>query len=83
MREVLLVVGAIDRHVAGMHDEVGVLRDDPVAQRRPVRAEMPLGRAEVGVGNLQDACHESGLSRFGKRREMQTGTPSIPCSRTK
>src|SRR5438067_3237146 len=54
---IFLVVGAVHRKVAGMDDQIGVLPQYPVAQRRPVRREMRLRAAEMRIGNLQDARH--------------------------
>ena len=51
------MVGTVHREVARMDDELGVLPQYPVAQRRPVRCEMRLRPAEMRIGDLQDARH--------------------------
>jgi hypothetical protein len=55
--EILLVVGAVDRDVPAMDDEVGLLHLDPGPQWGPVRLEMALAGAEMGVRDLEDTKH--------------------------
>ncbi len=57
MEHVLFHVRAVDGHVAGMHDEVGLAGGNPGPERLPVVVEVTLGGTEVGVGNLDYADH--------------------------
>jgi hypothetical protein len=49
---VVLDIGAVDRDVAGMDDEIGALPGDPHRERRPIIREMPLAGAQMRVGDL-------------------------------
>src|SRR5690606_11792264 len=53
-QKVGLHIGAIDRQVAGVDDEIGLLLVDPGNERLPVAVEVRLDGAEVGVCNLND-----------------------------
>jgi hypothetical protein len=57
MRRIGLLVGRIDRHVAGVDDQIGPPRPQRCGYRLPIGSEMPLARAEVSIGNLNDANH--------------------------
>jgi len=50
--QVFLDIGAVDRDVAGMDDEIGALRRDPLSERRPIIGEMRLAGAQMRVGDL-------------------------------
>ena len=53
--------GAIERHIAGMDDEIGMLVGDPRRERRPIVDQMWLVPAQMRVGNL-DNSHLASLS---------------------
>src|SRR5829696_7427323 len=57
--EIVFVVGAIDGDVAAVNDEMRPLCRDPRAKRRPIRLEMTLARAEMGVRDLDDTNHRA------------------------
>jgi hypothetical protein len=52
--EVLLDLGAVDGHVAGVDDEIGPLGRDPLRERRPVVGEMRFLPAQMRIGDLDD-----------------------------
>jgi hypothetical protein len=69
MAEVLLDPGAVDRHVAGMDDEVGSLLCNPPRQQRPVVEEMRFARAQMRVRGLNYPHHLS------QRKAASSGIP--------
>ena len=53
--EVSFDPGAIESHIAGMDDEIGMLVGDPRRERGPIVDEMWLVRAQMRVGNLDNS----------------------------
>ena len=48
------VIGTVDGEIAGMNDQIRLLCLKPGQQRRPIAVEMRLGRAKVGICDLDD-----------------------------
>jgi hypothetical protein len=69
--EVVLIIGAVDCDIAAVEDKIRVLSLDPGSKWSPVRLEVTLTRAEMGVRDMQDTKHEphpADLERLPKRR---------------
>jgi hypothetical protein len=67
-----IIIGAVDREVARVDDEVGAHSFDPAGNRLPIVVEVRLGRAEMGVADLDDLHGERGLwGWFEAPREKQ------------
>jgi hypothetical protein len=45
MLQVVLNLDPVNRNIAGVNDEIGMLLDDPRRERRPIRREMSLAAA--------------------------------------
>jgi hypothetical protein len=52
MLQVRLDLGAVDRDVAGVDDEIGALLGNPAGKRGPIVGEMRLAGAQMRVGDL-------------------------------
>lgn len=50
--QIRLDLGAVDRDVAGVDDEIGALLGDPAGERRPIVGEMRLAGAQMRVRDL-------------------------------
>ena len=57
-----LLVRRVDRHVAGVDDQIRLLRPQPGGDRFPVGHEVLLAGTEMRIRDLNDANHE--LSRL-------------------
>jgi hypothetical protein len=63
-----LLIGPVDRHVAGMYDEIWLMLPNPTGKRPPVCLEVLLARAEMRIGNLNNSDHDaSALGRVSCR----------------
>jgi hypothetical protein len=49
INHIVFDVGAVNRHVSRVDDEVRSMRLDPGEERFPVACEVPLARTKVGV----------------------------------
>ncbi|WP_244439115.1 hypothetical protein, partial [Bradyrhizobium genomosp. III] len=76
------LIGCIDRHVAGMYDEIWLMLRDPTGKWRPVRVEVLLARAEMRIGNLNNSDHDaSALGRVSCRAlGAQRSVARIECA---
>lgn len=81
-QKVGLHVSTIDRQVAGVDDEIGLLLVDPGNERFPVAVEVRLDGAEVSVCNLNDP-HGYAPSRvclWGQRFSRAAHAPGASCA---
>jgi hypothetical protein len=71
--QIVFGIGAVDRHVAGMDDEIGPLVGNPCRERRPIVSEMRLAAAEMRVRDL-DYAHSA-----PHRNAASSGIPPKTC----